>query len=133
MATNLIIKLASVWEQTTAAIEGTIVDEEGTPIPGTALVSLVFTLFRRNATNDIINGRDHVDILGTLGGEVNGGSVDENGVLRMRLEPADNVIGSGDENHGMTFKWTFFYLGHLETGAIEATLPVRNMTREPFP
>jgi hypothetical protein len=86
-------------EHDSIVIRGTLMDNAATPaaIPGSALVSCVFTLYSSLTidgvtTYPIINNRDHVDIKT---------KVNESGVLTLPLTTEDMSIDHvvGTENH----------------------------------
>lgn len=75
-----------IREGTTALLTATLRDETGAAVPGTALATLVLTLYRRR-DGKIINGRQRQNILGA-----NGGAVDVAGKLTLTLGALDNVV-----------------------------------------
>lgn len=79
----------------------TVQDEEGTPIPGSALDSLSMWLYLQAPTNPIINSRDGVDVQSSL---------DETGHFELVLTPEDNEFQGttgGTETHVLVLRWTF--------------------------
>jgi hypothetical protein len=81
-----------------------LVDETGVPVPAASLSSLTLTLYDQR-TDTIINSRDAQDVL-----NVNGVTVDANGLLTWTVLPADNPIvtrGTAEETHVALFEWTF--------------------------
>ncbi len=112
-------------EQATAVLTGTIKDLDGTPIPGSALDTMVLTLFNKGGEEEIINGRDNQTILA-----MNGGDVDEDGLLTLRLDPDDMALCSQDvleETHVASLVWT--YNGDGTTGRAEVLFRVVNLRR----
>jgi hypothetical protein len=139
-----IIQLGQVNELKTAVIVVTIRNEVHEPIMGSMLLTLVCTLYDQDTQFDTagtINGRDEQDILGiTLGPppgaganvRVNGGLIDENGVLNLRFDPADNPIidpTKDVENHMILLEWTWLDDGVPKFGGQEFVLPVANLNK----
>lgn len=117
-----------VLERVTSSITGLLVAEDGaTPIPGSTLTTLTATLYVDNAAQDIINSRNNQDILG-----VNGGSVDEFGILTLTLGPDDNPIVDDAlqvERHVLLLQWTWA-LG-AKSGKAQVIITVRNLAKVP--
>lgn len=82
---------ATVPEKGNATFTATLKDDTGTVIPGSALTTLVCTLYDRSS-GVTLNNRNAQSILG-----LNGGSVSSpGGVLTLQLLSADNVLQSQD-------------------------------------
>jgi hypothetical protein len=95
---------APIAEGSSQALTATVVDEAGAPIAGSALTALTLTLYDTCA-GTILNGRDHVDVLGA-----NGGQVSEAGVLTLELTPADNALLDAErtgETHVALLEWSY--------------------------
>lgn len=93
----------TVPEQTTQKYTGTLKDENGAAIPGSALTTLTLTLYEAS-THQIINSRNAQNVL-----NLNGVTVDSNGVLTWIMAPADNAhLGQAQrELHVALFEWTY--------------------------
>ena len=79
-----------------AIVTGRLVDLDGvTPVAGSALSTLAYTLYEAR-TGAVINGRRATSILNE-----NGGVIDEDGNLQLRLDAADMArVGTADsETH----------------------------------
>jgi hypothetical protein len=139
-----IIQLGQVNELKTAVIVVTIRNELHEPIQGSMLLTLVCTLYDQDTQSDndgVINLRDEQSILGiTLAGppgvganvRVNGGLIDETGVLNLRFDPADNPIidpTKDVENHMLLLEWTWMDDGVPKYGGQEFVLPVANLNK----
>ncbi len=87
-------------EDTTRYIRAAMVDEHDAPIPGSVLSSVTMTI-RDEATGEIVNNRDHTDIIA---------NVDESGLLERELTPADMAIVDDDvsvEIHRVLLEWSW--------------------------
>jgi hypothetical protein len=93
-----------VSEQCTAKIKGVLRDEDGAAIDGATITSLGLTLYDK-VTGNIINSRDHLNIL-----NVNGGSVDSVGNFAWIMTPSDNMIVNdslNNEEHHALIEFTY--------------------------
>lgn len=91
-------------------------DADNSEIQGAAISTIVATL-RDVATDTIINGREDQDVK-----NVNGGSVDADGIFTLRLKEADTLAIDQDspealEEHELTLK-----VGYTDTNGDPATL-----------
>jgi hypothetical protein len=135
------ITLGTINEGKTAVIIVTIRNENHDPILGSALLTLTLTLYDQDTQteteiDDVINGRTEQDILGVTEppppARVNGGLIDETGILNLRLDPADNPIidpTKDVENHIMLLEWTWLDDGVIKYGGQEFILPVANLNK----
>jgi len=97
-------------------------------IPAADLDMLVLTLFDEQ-TGEILNGRDHQDILGTNGGDINAA-----GGLVLTLDGADNPIVAGaraSELHVALIEWTWTVDAVTYDGKAEIAFIVRNLSKVP--
>lgn len=96
----------TLYEGVSAVFTCVLKDEAGAAIAASDLVTLTFTLYSIDSPTDaIINSREAVDIL-----NANGGTVDENGNLTLRLTASDNQILDQvrpNEKHRLRLDWTF--------------------------
>jgi hypothetical protein len=134
------ITLGTINEGKTAVIIVTIRNENHDPILGSALLTLILTLYDQDTQtetpiDDVINGRTEQDILGVTVPtpiRVNGGLIDETGVLNLRLDPLDNPIidpTKDVENHIMLLEWSWLDDGATKYGGQEFILPVANLNK----
>jgi hypothetical protein len=94
----------SLPESATAFFTGVLKDETTEIVPGGSLTTLTLTLYNK-ADRTIINSRNKHSIL-----NVNGGSVDVNGVFTLTLAPADMTIVrtvKSQEVHVALLEWTY--------------------------
>ncbi len=98
----------------------TIRDNLDVAIPGSSLVSIVYTLYSER-TLLVINSRDHVSCIG---------NVDGNGVLSLELTPADMAIVDNKlaENHRMLIEWIW---NSTRRGSHEIQIQVSNVAKVP--
>lgn len=101
-------------------------DPDGNTIDANNLASLTVTLYD-DATNAVINSRNGQNILGA-----NGGTIEVDNTVTMRLDPADNVIvGSASEdeteNHVARFEYTYNDGQQVRTGSEERLFAVRKL------
>lgn len=75
-----------IMEQETVDLQLQILDFDNDPIAADELDTLTLTLYDEES-GEIINDRDHVNIL-----NANGGAVDDEGILTMSLESDDTVL-----------------------------------------
>ncbi len=95
MATEIILP-GTYPANASAILTGQLMDLDGvTPVAGSALSTLVYTLYEAR-TGAVINGRRGTSILNQ-----NGGVIDEGGNLQLRLDAADMArVGTADsETH----------------------------------
>jgi hypothetical protein len=112
-----------VPEGATWRFKGILKDEQGQVIQGSALATLTLTLKDRD-TGTILNGVNAVNILNT-----GRGVVDEAGLLRVTLTPADNVMQDSAkdlEAHVMVLRWTWGATAE-KAGAHEVEFSVKNL------
>jgi hypothetical protein len=133
------IQLDTVKELKTAVITATVRNELHEPILGSALLTLTCEIFDKN-TGTVI--RPKASILGLTvsggaapaGDRINGGIIDETGLLNLRLDPADNPILGGSkkpEVHVVFIEWTWLDGGVPKYGGEELLLPVWNFDKLP--
>lgn len=96
----------TVNERSSFLFTGKIVDEAGSPIPGSSLSSLTLTLFNA-ADKSIINSRDDQNVL-----NANEVTVNESGDLTWNSVAGDSpIVGSvgigQTEHHVAMFEWTW--------------------------
>lgn len=102
----------------------TVQDEEGTPIPGSALDSLTMWLYLNAGEKPIINSRDGVDVLSSL---------DESGNFELVLTPEDNEfqgLTGGTEIHVLVLRWEF---NTNRAGSHEAWIQVTDQPKVSVP
>ncbi len=115
-------------EAATAVIRATIRDDAEEIIPAGSLDSVVATIYDEKS-GEILNSRDHVDVLNT-----NGGSVDVNGVLALRLDPEDMVIvndARASELHICLLEWEWTAGFVTFYGKAEIAFTVKNLAQVP--
>ena len=113
----------SVLERTTQVLTALIRDEKEIPIPGSALTTFTLTLYVVH-TLGIINGRSAQNVL-----NLNGVTVDGNGVVTWTMQPADNIIADETmlfERHRALFEWTY---ASGKAGKEEIDLLVQNLAK----
>lgn len=97
-------------QDSSRVIQYQFTDLDDLPIPGSDLHALTLTLYDLES-GVLINGRDNQSILGLDGIPLNGGMVDEDGLLTLELAPADMVIQSEDvyapELHILLFRYSW--------------------------
>jgi hypothetical protein len=111
-------------EKSTAVLTFIVEDEEGNPIAGSSLTTLTVTLYN-DRDGSAINGRTDTNIK-----DENGGSVDEDGNGKWKMEELDNPIiqdGLAREDHTALFKWT--YNAGADTGYHQVRLRVVNLVK----
>lgn len=111
-------------EATTAVITATLMDTADPPvaIPGSAMAAVTYTLYSEADPFDIINSRDHVDILA---------NVDSDGLLTLELTPDDNLMVDEDElteYHRLLLEWTY---NSTRQGNAEIRVVVQNVLKVP--
>lgn len=118
-----------VREGTSHNITATFKDMDGVAINKTSLSTLTLTLFERH-TSTIINSRNATSVK-----DANGGTVDSDGTLTMRLEPADNaIVGEAtEEEHIARFVWTWSDGVAGRTGSKDVAFRVVNLTTPSAP
>lgn len=104
-------------EKSTAVIKAKVVDDNETPIPGSGLTTMVYTLYDPRS-GAIINSRTAVDCKS---------SVDAQGNLALLLETADTTLlstVSARERRVVLFEWTYptSKVGHHEVRFVVANL-----------
>jgi hypothetical protein len=103
-----------------------LLDEQRIPVSNIALESLTLTLYcMSDILLPILNAVDHMDILNT-----NGGTLDGQGKLTIALVPEDNVLLNrrlSVERHRMLIEWQFL-LGNRAM-AHEVDFGVRRLAR----
>lgn len=112
----------------TAVITATIRNLAGEVIPAGSLDELVATLYDEKS-GDLLNERDHVDVL-----NANGGTVDVNGVFSMRLDADDMVIvndARASELHICLLEWKYTVAFQQFEGKAEIAFMVKNLVRVP--
>jgi len=95
---------APVAEGVSALLTAQLVDEDGLGIPGSQLIALTFTLLDRDS-GAIVHSRNLVNVL-----NANGGTVDEDGNLRLQLTALDTVlldVAHQREGRIARFRWTW--------------------------
>lgn len=123
------IELQSVKEGKTAVVQCTVQNELHEAIPGSGLETLTLKLYDKE-TLTVLNSRDRVDILGLSPVRVNGATINEQGLLDLRLDPADTAIVDEElaqEIHVLLVEWTWFDTGVRKYGGEELELPIDNM------
>lgn len=142
------IQLGQVVELKTCKILVTIRNDNHEPIQGSMLLTLLLTLYDQDTQTDtpitdVINGRSEQDILGLTvpqppmkpdPGRINGGQIDETGVLNLLFDGIDNPIidpSKDVENHILLLEWTWLDDGHTMSGGQEFILPVANLNKIP--
>lgn len=116
------ILTSPIAERTTRILGGTVLDETGTPIPGTSLTTATLTLYDEE-TGIIINSRTDVDIKANISAL---------GVLAFELLPADNAIvkpARPEETHVALIEFT--YSSGTKRGQHEISFTVVNSSRVP--
>jgi hypothetical protein len=102
-----------------------LVDADGAPTPGVALTSLDLTLYAEDVTQTLINDVNRLSIL-----NIGRGTVDDAGLLTIRLVPGDSPILDdtlSDETHIALIEWT--YNNFISAGKHEFEFRVKNMAR----
>jgi hypothetical protein len=117
----------AVKERQTTRISGQLLQDDAvTPLPGSFLTTLTLTVYDTDDAQTVIV--DQRNILNT-----NGGAIDEDGQLVVRLEPADMLIRTSTlpfERHTCLFRWTWDPGGgEIRSGAEELVLVVRNLAK----
>lgn len=77
-------------EKISGQVTGNLVGTDGvTPLPGSTLSGLFLTLYviKQNGTDEILNGRNHQNVLQT-----NNVTIDEVGHIVWEVQPADTTI-----------------------------------------
>lgn len=120
-----------VNEKCSASYSCVIQDENGTAIPGSSLTTLKLTLYDQ-ASDAIINSRDHQSVLGVDPAVLNGGKVDASGNFTLALAPEDNpVVGTpvvnGSERHIAPLEYT--YASGAKAGRTEVQIDVANLNK----
>ena len=119
-------------ENQTVVIPFTITDEDGAPVPKSAMDSIVGTIYVQ-ATGDAVNGRDHVSILDDNGGTYHATA----GTGEWLLTPSDmevvdaNAKDGQDEIHVVLVEYT--YAGGTKSGSEELHLAVRKVQKRVWP
>lgn len=116
----------AVYERTTPDYIATLRDKNLNPVPGSVLDSLTLTYFHEYS-RVIINGRDGQNVL-----QLNGVTIDENGVLTWTLSLEDTAIlhdALMSEPHIARFDYTFPGLTQTEVGRKEVRILVDNLRR----
>lgn len=96
--------LFSVPQGSTLKLSFTIYDDNGVVLPAASLLTFTLTLYEETS-GQILNARDHVNVL-----NLNGGTVDALGNATMTLLPADGVLvatSTSSEVHVAQFEWTY--------------------------
>lgn len=106
-----------------AVITAVLKDVDDVAINKAVLQSLTLTLVNAE-DGTVLNGRDQQDILDT-----NNGSVTEDGVVTIKLQPADNAVCGANNNeleeHYATLRWTYADTdGDLMSGAQQWVIQV---------
>lgn len=101
-------------------------DSSGAAIDANDLISLTLTLYD-DATDGVINGRNAQDVLGA-----NGGTIESDGTVTVRLDGSDNVIvgtvaEDGLENHVARLEYTYNDGQQVRTGKEERLFAVRQL------
>jgi hypothetical protein len=108
-------------------ITATLYDMGGDPLSKAAITALTLTV--KNQDGQVINVRDGSDIL-----DVNGGTLDVDGTLKVKLQPADNAfVGSAGatEEHTVQIQWQWLDVdGDTRTGKQDFTIAVRRLPTE---
>jgi hypothetical protein len=94
----------TVAELTSAKYTGTLTDESGAAVSGSALTAATLTLFD-DVTGTVINSRNAQNVL-----NANGVTIDNFGALTWVMAPADNTIvksGLSVERHRAVFTFTW--------------------------
>jgi hypothetical protein len=128
------VVIHEIKERTSGLYRGLLVDDDGQPIPRSALLTLTLTLYNEGtADGAIINARDAQDCLAPGSGvEVLDPPVLLNGVLHnltWDLSPEDSPIQDPDlryERHIALFTFTY---GAAREGHHEVIITVRNLRK----
>ena len=110
-------------ERSSAKVTFTLKDENGSVVPGSSLTTFTLTLYPTTDSTTTINSRNDQNVL-----NVNGVTVDSQGVVIWLVDPADNAIIDTDltvENHIALFEWTW---GSGKAGRHEILMTIQNLT-----
>jgi hypothetical protein len=113
-------------ESTTPDFPAQLVDVNGDPVPGDALDSLTLKYYQEY-TKEIINNRDGFSVH-----NVNGVTIDDNGLLVWRLRPEETVIlddALHEEPHIALFEFSWAGPAGPEYGKHEVRFIIKNLAR----
>ena len=119
------IKPDPVPQHVTTRLRAVLKDETGAPVPGGQLSSLLLTVYSLDDLQTIVNSISQVNIL-----NVGRGSVDNNGVLVVTLDGADNPVLDDTlelELHRALIEWT--WANGTKSGLHEIEFPVANIAK----
>lgn len=116
-------RVFEVLEQTSGAITGLLVDNDGvTPIPSAALLTLTLTLYviKTDGTTGIVNSRNAQSVL-----NLNNVTITSGGIFTWIYQALDTTLveALAYERHIALFRWTTT----TAAGACEIVLNVRNL------
>lgn len=115
-------------EGATSYLTATIRDQAGAVLPADELDTVVGTLYDEKS-GEILNGRDHVDLL-----NANGAVINSEGEIIFRLDPDDNAIvndARDSEQHILLLEWTYTVALVEHRGEAEVAFTVKNFAKVP--
>lgn len=115
-----------VLERITVRYRATLIDDNGTAVPGTSLTTITLTVYDKS-TGNILNNRNDQNVLNQ-----NNVTIDSNGLLEWIVQPEDLAIvntNHANEIHVALFEWT--WQSGTRSGKHEMELIVKNLTKVP--
>lgn len=113
-------------ERNSARVTGTVKDNTGTAIPGSALDTFTWDLYNEPTPDQVINSRSDVDAKASVG---------DDGTFAIKLLPADmQIVDSArrTEMHRLLIKFTWIDAASVpQAGNYEIQIPVDNLRRVP--